>query len=114
MPLPKLTKEFSRIQVFSHLNNNAENFDFNLHVKYVFVNADLRYFNDDCLTDTIILDLGNATLSHVLKNNPVILKKAQTVVEVSNIRLTYNFVKVIFTYNLCITFYYYRKHIQIE
>ncbi|GLV36760.1 uncharacterized protein CBL_02405 [Carabus blaptoides fortunei] len=81
LPLPKLTKEFSRVLLFSYLNNNPDNFDFTLHVKYIFITLDVQYFNDDCLTNILILDMGNATISHCLKNNPVVLNKIRAVIQ---------------------------------
>lgn len=81
-PLPKLTKDLSRVHISKYINGDPDLFEFDNHVNYIFSMADLRFFYDDCLTDTYIVDLSKLTLNHVLKLNLVTLKKCATVVEV--------------------------------
>lgn len=81
-PLPKLTEDFSRVHIFKFTSKDADFFDMMVHSKYIFAQADLRFIYDECITDTYIVDLGNCTMGHVLKQNFVLLKKGATIVEV--------------------------------
>lgn len=81
-PLPKLTKDLSRTHISKYINGDPDVFDLHNHINYIFSMGDLRFFYDDCLTDTYIIDMSKLTLNHVLKLNLATVKKCTTVVEV--------------------------------
>lgn len=84
-PLPILTTDFCRVHVFHILNDNADDMDVEAYAKYLFLTIDVRAgcAKDLSLGEHYILDYGNAKVGHIIKTNPVLLKKGYQVITVS-------------------------------
>lgn len=81
-PLPKLTKDYHRVEIFHLIDPNPENLDVSAYTKYVLSGIDVRAGEklDFSLGEQIIIDYGNSSVGHILKTDPVLIAKVYKVI----------------------------------
>lgn len=83
MTLPKLTR-LNRVLVFKAIDGDPERFNAEFFYSHILNFAEVRIRHDCCNNDVAILDFTNTTIGHLLKTALPLLKKTQTVIEVSS------------------------------
>ncbi|GLV38122.1 uncharacterized protein CBL_10089 [Carabus blaptoides fortunei] len=79
VPLPRLTNNLARVILIKFTKPDSELFDFDSYIKFAFALQDLRLYKDPSDSDIFLMDCQNMKLGHVVKFNPVVVKKAMTV-----------------------------------
>lgn len=82
VPLPQLTEDLYRVYIVKFLNNDPEKFDLMTNAKCLLNLYDIRLHYDSAPGEIYIYDLADLRFGHVLKVNPMTLKKIYTVMEV--------------------------------